>query len=66
MEDNYSKWEQHQQELDAALEKRPKCDYCNEPIQDDYFFEINGEFICEDCLDRFFKKCTDDFVTQLT
>lgn len=46
----------------ADLERLPVCDYCKQPIQDEFLYDINGEFICEDCLDRFFKKETEDFV----
>lgn len=45
-----------------ALSHRPVCNYCHEPIQDDFLYDINGEFICEDCLDRFFRKDTEDFI----
>lgn len=55
-------FEHHDREQAKRLEQLPKCGYCNEPIQDDYFFEINGEFVCEYCLDRFFKKNTEDFM----
>lgn len=61
MEDNYSMWEQHDREQTAALELLPICDMCTVPIQDEYLYEINGEFVCETCLDRFFKKRTEDF-----
>ncbi len=44
------------------LKSRPVCDYCHEPIQDEYLYDINGEFICEYCLDQFFRKETEDFV----
>lgn len=43
------------------LKSLPVCDYCHEPIQDDYLYNINGELICEDCLNRFFKKDVEDF-----
>lgn len=46
----------------AWLQRRPVCDYCHEPIQDDFLYDINGEFICENCLDRFFRKDTEDFI----
>lgn len=54
--DNYDLWEAHEAEQEKWLGKMPKCDYCNDPIQDDFYYEINGEVICECCLDRFFRK----------
>lgn len=45
------------------LKKRPVCCYCEEPIQDDFCYEINGEYFCEDCLDMHFRKEVDDIVS---
>lgn len=49
-----------EQERQAA--NLPRCDFCNEPMTED-FYEINGENICEVCLDRFFKKDIGDYVS---
>lgn len=41
----------------ARLEKEvPVCCYCNRPVMDDYYYEINDEVYCADCLDRHFKR----------
>lgn len=48
--DNYSQWEEHEQKQEAWLKTRPVCGYCGEPIQDDFCYEINGEYFCEMCL----------------
>lgn len=61
-DDPVADFERHDREQTAALKLLPFCDYCNDPIQDEYLYDINGEFICEDCLDRFFRKRTEDFV----
>lgn len=58
--DNYSQWEAHERDQERRLAKRPVCDYCQEHIQDDFYYEINGENICEYCLDQFFRKETDN------
>ena len=51
--DDHRAWEA---EL-ARLEKQvPVCDYCNRPVPEDYYYEINDEVICAECLDRHFKK----------
>lgn len=52
-------FERHDREQANRLAKLPECDYCNDPIQDDFYYEINGENICEHCLDRFFRKEVD-------
>lgn len=54
--DNYSIWAAHDAEQERRLARLPVCDYCEDPIQDDFYYEINGENICECCLDQFFRK----------
>ena len=48
-------------EREAELERLPVCSCCEEPIQDDFFYEINDEAICEVCLNAYFKKRVDDY-----
>lgn len=59
--DNYDRWKQQYAEQEAQLEKLPLCEYCGERIQDDYYFEINNECICEDCLNDNFRKDIEDY-----
>ena len=62
MFDNYDLFVQHDKELAEYLAKLPVCVYCNEEIQDDYFYEINDEPVCEECLKEHFRKWTDDYI----
>ncbi len=32
------------------LESRPRCDYCEEPIEEDFAYELDNQLICESCL----------------
>lgn len=63
--DNFDLAERHLREAAAAEERwlatRPLCSECDEPITDDSCFEINGELICEDCMDENHKKAVDDY-----
>lgn len=34
----------------------PRCDFCGKPIQDSFYYRINEEAVCKDCLDRHFKE----------
>lgn len=52
----------HDREQEAQLQKMPVCEYCDEHIQDEYCYYINGEFICPGCMNGYFKKNTDDFI----
>lgn len=56
---DFDRWDAEQE---AELEKLPVCSYCDLPIQDEYFYEINDEVICEECLNQNFRKSVDDYV----
>ena len=63
MVDNYSLWEQHDAEQEKQLESLPRCDYCNEYVQDEFLYCINDEIICNQCLNDNFRKATEDYVS---
>ena len=52
----------HDAEQARELEKLPVCADCGEPITDDHFYEINGEYICPNCLDAGYRKNTEDYI----
>lgn len=54
--DNYDLWESHDREQRRSLEQLPVCDICDERIQEDYYYHINDEYICPDCLEHFKKR----------
>lgn len=47
---------------ETELEKMPKCSYCDEHIQDDYLFDIEGEIYCEKHAYELFRKHTEDYM----
>lgn len=49
---DYDRYDTERAEEENRL---PHCDYCGEPIHEKYY-EIDGEIICEDCLDANFAK----------
>lgn len=59
--DNYDLWEQHDAEQQAELDNLPICEYCEEPIQSDYYYEIGNECICEDCLNDNFRRYIEEY-----
>jgi formylmethanofuran dehydrogenase subunit E len=59
--DNYDRWKQYDAEQQEQLDKLPKCEHCEEPIQSNYYFEIEGAIICEDCLNDNFRKDVEDY-----
>ena len=46
----------HDREQAKRLEQLPECDHCHKPIQDEHYFDINGDVICEKCLNNNFRK----------
>lgn len=58
--DNLDRWEKHDAEQESALELLPLCSICDEHIQDEYCYQINGDVICEHCMVEYFRKDTMD------
>jgi formylmethanofuran dehydrogenase subunit E len=59
--DSYDQWEAHDIELERKRARRPECCYCGEKIQDEEAYLINGDFYCEECMEREFKVLVDDY-----
>ena len=56
---DFGAWDEEQE---RKLEQLPICDYCGERIQDDYYFDIDGDFYHEKCLCEQFRKSTEDYI----
>lgn len=52
-DDDFNRLDQKQAKQLAQL---PKCDICDQPIQDDHFYLINGDNVCPECLNNEFRK----------
>lgn len=59
--DNYDLWAAHDRHKESLLERLPVCDECGKRIQDDIYFDIDGELICEDCMIRKYGRRTEDY-----
>lgn len=55
-------FEAHDRQQQERLKELPVCCYCNEPIQDDFCYYINGEYFCESCIDMHFRKAVEDYI----
>lgn len=60
--DNLDLYDRHEAEQERKLAKLPDCDYCGEPITDDHYYDLDGDIVCQECLDSNFKKRVDDYV----
>ena len=56
---DFDRYEAEQQRL---LERCPKCDYCDSHITDEFYYDLDGDIVCEECLDRHFKRITEDYI----
>lgn len=61
--DNYDIWEAHEIEMEKRLARLPICENpkCKKRIQDDEYFEIDGEILCRDCMEDRYMKYTEDY-----
>ena len=59
--DNYDRWKQYDAEQQAKLEKLPVCSECQEPIQEEYCYEVGKEVLCEECMNDRYQVTTDWF-----
>jgi formylmethanofuran dehydrogenase subunit E len=50
---DFERWDAEQQ---AQLDKLPECSECGHKITDEYAYYIHDEWICEDCMDRNYRK----------
>lgn len=60
--DNYDRWTSHEAEQEAELEKLPTCRSCGEPIQTEYCYGSNGRYICEHCLNAYYRIPVEDLI----
>ena len=55
-------YDEHEADQARELARLPKCDECGEPIQDDYFYELDdNRYVCPECLERYFRRNTEDY-----
>ena len=60
--DAYDLWEQREQEQQQELDSLPKCDHCDNPIQDEELCDFDGFLICPKCLRNHYMKPVEDYM----
>ena len=48
--------ERYAAEQDIEIRRLPVCRECKEHIQDEYLYDIDGDFYCGDCMEEKFRK----------
>jgi hypothetical protein len=54
----------HDMEMERKRARLPVCDNrkCRRQINDDYYYEVDGDILCEKCMNLRFRKSVEDFV----
>ena len=65
MIDNYRVWEYAERERERRLEMLPTCEKCHERIQDEDYYDVDGEILCEACMKRKYRRKTEDLIYDL-
>lgn len=60
--DNYDLWERYERENEARLGRLPLCEKCKKRIQDEFYFYIEGEILCEECMQDKYMFNTEDYM----
>lgn len=59
--DSYDLFEIRERRQGAWLKTLPVCEKCHKPIQDDYYFYINDETLCQSCMEDRYMLSTEDY-----
>ena len=54
-DDPIADFNRHDAEQAKQLEKRPVCSCCCDHIQDDHYYQTEGEILCPDCLETYYR-----------
>lgn len=57
--DDFDQWDA---ERESWLARLPVCCRCNNPVQDEKLWDINGEIYCKECAEDEFEKYTDNYI----
>ena len=50
-------------ECEEENKKYPVCVSCGNTITDETYYEVNGEILCEECLNDTYLRFTSDYIT---
>lgn len=60
-DDPVADYEHYDAEQARMEEKLPICANCAEPITAEHFYDIDSVYICPDCMESDYRRCTDDY-----
>jgi formylmethanofuran dehydrogenase subunit E len=56
--DDFNRLDRKQAEAEARL---PVCDECKQRINEEDYYDIDGEILCEECMKNRYKRSTEDY-----
>ena len=57
-------FDRYDAEMAAREAMLPQCEVCGEHINDDIYFEIDGEILCEKCMHDRYARSTEDWLND--
>lgn len=62
-DDPVADFERYDRDQERMIDRLPVCEghKCGERIQDDLYFDIDGEILCEKCMIRKYGRRTEDY-----
>lgn len=54
--------ERYMAEQEREMTKLPQCSCCDNPIQTETCFNINGDLICPHCMEAHYEVPTEDYI----
>lgn len=64
MIDNYKAWEYAERERERRLLMLPVCEKCHERIQDEDYYDVDGEILCKECMKQKYRRKTEDLLNE--
>lgn len=58
-ERDFDRWDMEQARREARL---PVCERCGKRINEDDYYDVHGEILCESCMQKKFRRSTTDYV----
>ena len=55
-------FDRYDMEMERRRARLPVCDNCRKRIQDDEYFDIEGEILCRACMEDRYMKYTEDYI----
>jgi formylmethanofuran dehydrogenase subunit E len=64
--DNYKVWEYAERERERRLARLPICEgfRCGKRIQDEDYYDVDGEILCEECMKQKYRRKTEDLINE--